>query len=208
MTESERQFRAHLSDCTLCLQNYDSTGHYFSLRHVWVASVSAFDWYLTELVPEVGLQLIDRTPRVLTANLQRVEVPLGDLLELDRLNPAEKLIFVQEHIFLSIQYKSFYRPDKVSEALSYILTCPSKEKWGRILARLKITGRYDSRTEQDIRDELTLIGDRRDLISHSVDITPGTKTVNPARRDDAARVIEFIGDLVRAIDEETERQLA
>ena len=73
---------------------------------------------------------------------------------------------------------------------------------------MKITGRYDNRTEQDIRDELTLIGDRRDLIAHAVDIPPGTTKQNPVRRGDAARVVEFVADLVSAIDSETESQLA
>lgn len=207
MTDAERRFRAHLTEGEKCLQCYDDTSHGFSLRHVWVACVSAFDWYMTELVSEAGLRLIDRTPRILTQNLRQVEVPLGNILDIHQLNPAERLLFFRQHIFTAIQYKSFYRPEKVSEALSYIWTCPAKEKWARILSGMKATGRYDNRTEQDIRDELTLIGDRRDLIAHAVDIAPGTTERNPVRREDAASVVEFVGDLVDAIDGETESQL-
>jgi hypothetical protein len=191
----------------MCLENYDVTRHDFSLRHVWVICVSSFDLYMTELVSEAGLRLIDRTPRILTQNLRQVEVPLGNVLDIDQLAPAERLLFFRHHIFTSIQYKSFYKPDKVSEALSYIWTCPAKEKWSRILCGMKATGRYDNRTEQDVRDELTLIGDRRDLIAHAVDIPPGTTEFNPVRREDAVRVIEFVGDVVGAIDNETENQL-
>ena len=68
-------------------------------------------------------------------------------------------------------------------------------------------GRYDERTEEDIRDELTLIGDRRDLIAHSVDTAPGAEGPNPVDRLDAVRVIEFIKDLATSIDLETEAQL-
>jgi hypothetical protein len=207
MTDAEQRFKVHLAEGVKCLQNYDYTGHEFSLRHVWVACVSAFDLYMTELVSEAGLRLIDRTPRILTQNLRQVEVPLGNVLDIDQLNPAEKLLFFRQHIFSAIQYKSFYKPDKVSEALSYIWTCPAKEKWSRILCGMKATGRYDNRTEQDIRDELSLIGDRRDLIAHTVDISPGTTEPNPVRREDAESVIEFVGDLVGAIDGETESQL-
>jgi hypothetical protein len=207
MTDADRRFRVHLAEGVRCLQNYDDTSHDFSLRHVWVACVSAFDLYMTELVSEAGLRLIDRTPRILTTNLRQIEVPLGNVFDIDQLTPAERLLFFRQHIFASIQYKSFYRPDKVSEALSYIWTCPAKEKWARIASGMKSTGRYDKRTEEDIRDELALIGDRRDLIAHSVDIPPGTTERNPVRREDAARVVEFIGDLAGAIDRETESQL-
>nr|CAD6427565.1 ParA family protein [Rhizobium sp. Q54] len=82
-----------------------------------------------------------------------------------------------------------------------------KEKWARILSRMKATGRYVARTEQDIRDELTLIGDRRDLIAHAVDVSPGATQKNPVAKDDAARVVEFMDDLVIAIDAETEALL-
>src|ERR1700733_97399 len=207
MTDAEGRFRSHLGEGIKCLQNYDNTKYDFSLRHIWVACVSAFDLYVTELVSEAGLRLIDRSPPILTQNLRQMQVPLGNVLDVDRLNPAERLLFFRQHIFWAIQYKSFYRPDKLSEALSYIWLCPGKEKWARILVGMKSTGRYDNRTEQGIRDELALIGDRRDLISHAVDIPPGTTQQNPVRREDAERVIEFVGDLVTAIDGETENQL-
>jgi hypothetical protein len=207
MTDAQHRFRVHLAEGVRCLQNYDETNHDFSLRHVWVASVSAFDLYMTELVSEAGLRLIDRTPRILTTNLRQIEVPLGNVLDMDQLSPAERLLFFRQHIFFAIQYRSFYRPEKVSEALSYIWTCPAKEKWARILSGMKSTGGYDNRTEEDIRDELALIGDRRDLIAHSVDIPPGTTERNPVWREDAARVVQFIGDLAGAIDRETESQL-
>jgi len=162
---------------------------------------------MTELISEAGLRLIDRTPPILATNIRLVEVPLENALDLNGLSPSERLIFFKEHIFLSVQYKSFYKPEKVSDALSYIWLCPGKEKWSRIFSRMKTTGRYDSRTEENIRNELTLIGDRRDLIAHAVDIPPGTDAANPVTRDDAARVIEFIRDLAMAIDQETEDQL-
>ena len=208
MTEAYQRFVVNLSEAAICLQNFDANGHAFALRHIWITCVSAFDLYMTELVSEAGLRLIDRTPRILTQNLRQVEVPLGNVLDIDRLGPSERLIFFKEHIFSAIQYKSFYRPDKVSEALSYIWTCPAKEKWSRILARMKANGRHGTRTEQDIREELTLIGDRRDLISHAVDTPPGTTEPNPVEREDASRVIVFIGDLAAAIDAETEALLA
>jgi hypothetical protein len=39
------------------------------------------------------------------------------------------------------------------------------------------------------------------------DIPPGTTERNSVRREDAARVVEFVGDLAGAIDRETESQL-
>ncbi|WP_315731217.1 MULTISPECIES: hypothetical protein [unclassified Bradyrhizobium] len=163
---------------------------------------------MTELVSEAGLRWIDRTPPVLTANLRQVQVPLERVMSVDQLSPTERLLFYKDHVYSSIQYTSFYKPDKVSEALSYIWVCPPKEKWARIFTRMKASGRYISSTEQDIRNELSLIGDRRDLIAHSVDTLPGAPSPNPVNRDDAARVAEFVGDLAAAIDQETEAQLA
>lgn len=208
MSEAAIQSRLHLSEGRQCLHNYEVTGHEFSLRHVWIFCVSSFDLYLTQLVSEAGFRLIDKTPRVLTQNLRQVEFPLGSVLDIDSLSPSEQLIFFREHIFASIQYKSFYRPEKVSEALSFIWTCPPKEKWTRIMAHMRNTGRYYNRTEEDIRGELTLIGDRRDLIAHSADRSPGRTEANPVRKDDASRALDFITDLVNAIDAETEAQLS
>ncbi|WP_420132198.1 hypothetical protein [Rhodopseudomonas sp.] len=128
-------------------------------------------------------------------------------MAVDQLSPTEKLLFYRDHVYSSVQYTSFYKPDKVSEALSYIWMCQGKEKWARIVNRMKALGRYTSRNEQDIRNELSLIGDRRDLIAHSVDKLPGAQVPNPVSRDDAARVIQFMADLASAIDEETESQL-
>ncbi|WID96436.1 hypothetical protein QO058_27570 [Bosea vestrisii] len=124
------------------------------------------------------------------------------------MEPTERLLFFKDRIYATVQYKSFYKPDKVSEALSYIWTCPPKEKWARILARLKETGRHVGRTEENVRDELTLIGDRRDLIAHSVDTPPGAEGPNPVERADAVSVIEFIVDLATGVDLETEAQFA
>ncbi len=207
MTDSCSRFVNHIRDGTECLQNYDETGHDFALRYVWIVCVSAFDLFLTELISEVGLRLIDREPPILTTNLRLVDIPLGNALDLDGMAPSEKLVFFQNHIFSAVQYKSFYKPEKVSEALSYIWTCPAKEKWTRIFTRMRETGRYEQRTEEDARNELTLIGDRRDLIAHAMDIPPGTGLSNPVARADAERVIEFIFDLGVAIDAETESQL-
>lgn len=208
MTEANERFRNHLTESQICIATFDATQNDFALRHVWIVCVSAFDLYMTELVSEAGLRWIDRTPPILTANLRQVQVPLERVMSVDKLSPTEKLLFYKDHVYSSVQYTSFYKPDKVSEALSYIWVCPPKEKWARITTRMKSLGRYTSRTEQDIRNELSLIGDRRDLIAHSVDTLPGASASNPVNRDDAVRVVEYMGDLAAAIDEETESQLA
>lgn len=208
MTEAKSRFDLHIDEAQLCLKTFDAIGNAFALRHVWIVCVSAFDLFMTELVSEAGLRLIDRNPPHLTTNLRQVQLPLHSVIDMNGLSPTEQLLFYKERIYAAVQYKSFYKPEKVSEALSYIWTCPPKEKWARILARLKSMDRYETRTEGDIRDELTLIGDRRDLIAHSVDTPPGAEKANPVDRTDAVRVIEFISDLSKSIDLETEVQLA
>lgn len=207
MSEAKMRFDIHLREGTTCLENFDSSGHEFTLRHVWITCVSTFDLYMTELISEAGLRWIDRSPPVLTSNLRQVHVPLFGVLDLDNLSPTEKLIFYKEHVYAAVQYTSFYRPEKVSEALSYIWICPAKEKWARILCNMRKTGRYSNRDEHDIRSELTQIGDRRDLIAHSADKPPGAGGANPVNRIDAAATLEFIADLATAIDVETEAQL-
>ena len=207
MTEAKRRFDSHVSEAAKCIDVFDSTGFEFALRHVWVVCVSAFDLFMSELVSEGGLRLIDRSPPVLTANLRTVQIALHGVMSVVDLSPVERLLFYKDQIYANVQFKSFYRPDKVSEALSYIWICPAKEKWGRILARLRDTGRYDDRTEEMIRGELTLIGDRRDIIAHSVDTPPGLSTPNLVDRDDAFQVYRFIRDLAESIDAETEYQI-
>lgn len=207
MTEAKSRFDRHVEEAHLCLSTFDWTGSAFALRHVWIVCVSAFDLYMTELVSEAGLRLIDRTPPLLTANLRQIQVPLDGVMSINEMSPTERLLFYKDRIYSAVQYKSFYKPEKVSEALSFVWTCPPREKWARIVSHLRATGRYDERTEEDIRDELTLIGDRRDLIAHSVDTPPGAEK-NPVDRADALRVLEFMVDLAMSIDAETEAQLA
>lgn len=208
MTEAKLRFENHLLEGSICLKNFDSEGSEFALRYIWIVCVSAFDLYLTGLVSEAGLRWIDRTPPVLTANLRQVRIPLGNVLEIDTISPTERLLFYKDHVYSAVQYTSFYKPEKVSEALSYIWRCEPKEKWARILRRMKLSGRYDTRVEQDIRGELTLIGDRRDLIAHSVDTLPGSSSQNLVDRGDSVQVLRFISDLAAAIDAETEDQLS
>jgi hypothetical protein len=208
MTESKRRFNRNIEEAGVCINTFDVTQSHFALRHVWVVCVSAFDLYMTELVTEVGLRWIDRNPPVLTSSMRQVQVPLEEVMTLDRLSPTERLLFYRDHVYSAVRFTSFYRPDKVSEALSYIWVCHPKEKWARIYFRMKLLGRYDARTEQDIRSELTLIGDRRDLIAHSADTLPRAQAPNPVSREDAMRVVEFIGDLAVGIDQETEEQLS
>jgi hypothetical protein len=208
MTEAKSRFDRHVDEAQLCLATFDATGNAFALRHVWIVCVSAFDLFMTELVSEIGLRLIDHDPPLLTANLRQVQFPLDSVIGINALSPTERLLFFKDRIYATVQYKSFYKPDKVSEALSYIWTCAPKEKWAKILARLKATGRYADRTEEDLRNELTLIGDRRDLIAHSVDTLPGAEGPNSVEREDAVRVIEFITDLAMGVDLETVAQLA
>lgn len=208
MTDANARFSSHIAEAQVCIGTFDSTQSNFALRHVWIVCVSAFDLYMTELVSEAGLRWIDRTPPVLTANLRQVKVPLEGVMSSQHLSPTERLLFYKDHVYSAIQYTSFYRPEKVSEALSYIWVCPPKEKWARIFTRMKALGSHASSTEEDIRNELTLIGDRRDLIAHSVDTLPGASSPNPVNREDAVRVAEFVGDLAAAIDQETEAQLA
>lgn len=196
-----------MAETTLCLENHSATGHEFPLRYVWVTSVSAFDLYMTQLVAEVGLRLIDRKPEAITHNLNQIGVPLNMVFSFGSLSPAEKLIFYREVILSAVRFTSFYKPDGVSLALSYIWTSPSKEKWKRIYKRLNEIRDYSGITEQGIREELSQIGDRRDLIAHSVDLQPGAVSPNPVIRSDAEKVISFIGDVANAIDNETEAQL-
>jgi hypothetical protein len=206
MTEAKARFDRHVAEAHECLSTFDSTGNASTLRHVWIICVSAFDLYMTELVSETGLRLIDREPPLLTASLRQVQFPLDSIIGINTLSPTERLLFFRDRIYATVQYKSFYKPDKVSEALSYIWICPPKEKWARILSHMIATGRHLGRTEENVRDELTLIGDRRDLIAHSVDTLPGAEEPNPVERADAASVIEFIVDLATSIDIETEAQ--
>ncbi len=208
MTDAKGRFDTHIDEARTCIHNFDLTGHSFSLRHVWIVVVSALDLYVTELISEAGLRLIDRTPPALTPSLRQIQVPLEKLVEFASLSPTDKLVFYKQHLYASVQYKSFYRPEKLSEALSLIWTSPAKEKWARIVVRMKATGRHSRRTEQDVRDELTLIGDRRDLIAHSVDTHPGMGSPNTVHREDAMQILTFVSDLVLALDGETEAQFA
>ncbi|MCH8491530.1 MAG: hypothetical protein LAT81_16625 [Oceanicaulis sp.] len=207
MTEAYDRYRILVADAWECIENFRVTEHDFALRHVWVSCVSALDLYLTELVAEAGLRIVDKSPLSLTPNLRNIGIPLEGVFEYEKMSPSQKLIFFRSAIYSSVQFVSLYRSDGVLSALSYIWIADPKKKWKTITARIKNFGQYIDYTEQDIRSELDAIGDRRDLISHSVDWPPGADRRNPVRIEDAMQVIDFVSALVRAIDVETEEQI-
>src|SRR5690606_39605464 len=99
MTEAKSRFDIYILEARSCIGAFDQAGHVASLRHVWIAVISAFELYMTELIAEAGLRLIDRNPPALTANLRQVQVPLEKLIDFEHMSPTDRLLFYRQHIY-------------------------------------------------------------------------------------------------------------
>lgn len=68
MTKSYENFTKNVLEGHVCLENFARNNETFALRYVWIISISSLDLYLTELISEVGLNLISRPSPILTSN--------------------------------------------------------------------------------------------------------------------------------------------
>jgi hypothetical protein len=157
------------------------------LRAEIVQAVSSLDHFIHELV-RMGMIEIAEGKRPQTKAYERFQVPTSAIESAIQGVPHAK--WLGEAIRESHGWQSFQQPDKIAEAIKLI--SPIK-LWDEVAKVLKSTA-------QNVRDDLQIIVDRRNKISHEADTDPANPGFRwPITPDLANYVVSFIDALVRAI---------
>ena len=155
------------------------------LRAALVLSVSALDYYVHEVV-RLGMLEIYSGSRPEPPAFSRFQVSLGSTRSLDNL--------LEDEIRQRHSYKSFQQPDNIAEAIRLIA---DKKLWEEV-------GNLMDRPAKDIKQELSIIVDRRNKIAHEADIDPtfdlGNKwSINEELVNDAVDFIEQVVESIHSI---------
>ncbi|MBS1509061.1 MAG: hypothetical protein JSS79_20655 [Bacteroidetes bacterium] len=160
------------------------------LRAEYVLLVSAFDYYVHDLVRDGMLEIFEGKNKT-NSEFDRFHISLKSVNLL--LSTSDKVVRVQllDNEIRKITSKHSYQaPSSVERALSLISV---KSIWKAISKDLKID-------KEDIVKELGLIVHRRNKIAHEADINPITNGKTLIDKKTVKDVREFLVKLVRAID--------
>jgi hypothetical protein len=146
-----------------------------------VLSVSAIDHLIHELTI-IGMTEIFNGTRPVTTKYNSHTVSLGFMNAIASTLP---LITFESEIRKNLSWKTFQRPDKIKEAIALF---NSIQLWQQVAQTI-------GDTELNIRNQISLIVDRRNMIAHEADIEPIFKTKRPISDGDVKGTIDFIEKL-------------
>ena len=195
MTVAKNRFDLHISQCAEAVTIYEFLkGHGynadFGLRFVWVASVSALDHYVTELVVEKSTEHFSNGA-ALTAKLSNEGVPLASLLKMREVSAAQAAVEFRLIMSNTVRFRTFQKADDIVDGLAYIWN--EQHKWDKIAGSIGVTAKNAKR-------KLNGICTRRDLIVHNADYNEATGDLTPCIHSDAVEVITYVSKVVAAID--------
>lgn len=148
------------------------------LRSCIVLSVSALDHLIHELTL-VGMKEIFQGRRYSTSRYNKQNISLG-LYHL--INGTTNIGLFENEIRKNLGWQTFQRPEKIKEAISIFSNI---QLWQQVAISL-------GQSEQNLKNQLDLIIDRRNMIAHESDIEPIYKTRRPINDLDVINTIEFI----------------
>jgi hypothetical protein len=159
------------------------------LRAALVLSVSALDFYVHEVV-RLGMLEIHRKSRPEPPAFSRFQISLGSARE----GLSVDLVldyWLDNEIRQSHSDKSFQQPDKVAEAIRLI---SEKKLWEEV-------GKKMSRPPLEVKQELSIIIDRRNKIAHEADIDPTLGLGNRWNINEilVGEAVDFIEQVVESI---------
>lgn len=156
------------------------------LRAALVLSVSALDYYVHEVV-RLGMLEIHRGNRSEPTAFSRFQISLGSARQ-------DLNIWLEDEIRQRHSYKSFQQPDNIADAIRLI---SDKKLWQEV-------GILMGKPAKEIKQQLSIIVDRRNKIAHEADIDPTLGLGNRWRIDeilvnDAVNFIEQVVESIHAI---------
>ncbi len=159
------------------------------LRAALVLCVSALDYYVHEVV-RLGMLEIHRGTRSEPPAFSRFQISLGSARQ--ALNMSSNFDSLLEYeIRQRHSYKSFQHPDSIADAIRLI----SEQKLWREVGNLM------RQPAKDIKQQLSIIVERRHKIAHEADIDPTLGLGNRWRIDEVLvnDAVDFLEQVVESI---------
>ena len=159
------------------------------LRAALVLSVSALDYYIHEIV-RIGMLEIYQNQRLEPLAFSRFQISLGSARQ--QINSESNgNSWLESEIRERHGYKSFQKPDNIADAIRLI---SDKKLWEEV-------SRQMNRPAREIKQQLSLIVDRRNKIAHEADIDPTLSLGNrwPIDEISTAETADFIETVAQSI---------
>lgn len=139
-------------------------------------------WVVTEIQQSQGDEFLEQSHPI--SHL----IPIISNSILNKLNSTS---WLESEIRENLSYKSFQEPDKIADAIRYI---SDKKLWEEV-------ARNSGKRDQDIKQTLKLIVDRRNKIAHEADIDPTLSIGNRWSIDELMLndTVNFIEQVVESI---------
>lgn len=165
------------------------------LRAQHVLAVSALDHFVHEAARQGVLETFDGN-RPPTGAYARLRVSVGALALSSK---TEARAALEAEVRLQHSHLSFQQPDKVTEAVRLYSDIKLWEEVGVLM----------SRTPKSIKDQLSLIVDRRNKIAHEADLDPGFPGARWRIHASDIRIsVKFIEEICEAINQLTQVMVA
>lgn len=160
------------------------------LRAIIVLAVSALDNYLHDFYRTEIVEGFLGTGNF-NVKFEKIKVSIKILRELDSaFSEAEKRNFLNTEIRTMQKTESFQSPKSIEGIFS---TINVKNIWTKLEVQIGITAK-------NIRDELGLIIERRNKISHESDWDFFNQKKNPVERSEVEYVVDFIKRFVNGVE--------
>lgn len=164
-------------------------------RSAWVQAVSALDhWVHSELYDRalgLALQVSEQRP----AKFLRIEVPMSLLEDVLHHSGSLEQKF-RDHLKSRFGYTSYQNPEKIKEAFGYV---SDELLWEGVAKHLSRNGA--AWTQKSVRDQVSQIMNRRNLIAHAADRDPATGKRTPIQHHEAAETIDWLEQVAVAISQ-------
>lgn len=154
------------------------------LRSQIVYAVSAFDKLIHDLI-RVGLIQSYEGSRTQTAKYINEVFPMSVIQQMSTASIPPAVHFFEQAVFQKLKIVSYQEPNKVSDGLSYIWD--EKQKWQKITTQMGST-----QSPKDIKTQLKLIADRRNMIVHEADLSPASMQKQDISSSEVVEIIDFI----------------
>ncbi|WP_050605502.1 hypothetical protein [Ruegeria sp. 6PALISEP08] len=195
MTAAKHNFDTHIKQCNEAIQVYeylDGKGYTadFGLRYVWVASISAMDHFVSELVIEKAIeQYANGLP--LTPKMLNEGIPFDAALKIKNASSTQTVVEFKNAVENMVRYRTFQKADDVADGLAFVWG--QKNKWKKISEAI-------GTTSESAKGVLNGIAYRRDVIVHNADYNSATGALYDCSLQDAKRAISHVSAVVGAID--------
>lgn len=152
------------------------------LRSCIVLSVSAIDHLIHELTI-IGMCEIFNGKRLVTTRYNDFNITLGCMNSITA--TASPLVVFESEIRKRLGWQTFQKSDKIKDAIALF---NSIQLWHQV-SEIMLD------TEQNIKNRLDLIVDRRNMIAHEADIEPVYKTKRAINDADVVGTVDFVEKL-------------